>query len=68
MNLLYKFRSAYLIFRATSYYIISDAGATFDLPERRDVLEALQDELDSMDRYLEDMITDLILEERDQDE
>lgn len=67
-KLRYKLKSMWLVLIARSYYIISDKGAEFELPERRDVLEALQDELEGMDRYLEDMITDLILEERDLDE
>lgn len=67
MRLIYKLKSIYLILVATSYYIISDKGASFELPEYRDVLEALQDELEDMERYVDDMITDLILAERDAD-
>lgn len=62
-----RLKSIYLILILISnaYYIISDKGAAFKLPEYRPALEALQDELENMDIYLEDMITDLILEERD---
>jgi hypothetical protein len=64
-----KFRqrliSIYLVITARAYYVISNKGASLELPEERPVLEALQDELDDMDRYLEDTIMELILEERD---
>lgn len=66
-KLRYKLKSIYLILTAHSYYIISNKGASFDLPNIREALEALQDELEDMERYIDDMITDLILAERDAD-
>lgn len=65
MKLLYKLKSIFLILIAHSYYVISDKGASFELPEYRPALEALQDELESMDIHLEDRINDMILAERD---
>ena len=65
MKLKYRLKSIFLILIARSYYVISDKGASFELPLVKDVLEALQDEIEQVDLYVEDLITDIILEERD---
>lgn len=65
MKLKYKLKSIYLILFSSAYYVVSEKGASFDLPRHRGLLEALQDELEDMDKWVEELITDLILEERD---
>jgi hypothetical protein len=57
----------YLIATSRAYYVITDKGASMILPENRLVLEALQDELEQFDGWVEELVTELILEERDLD-
>ena len=43
---------------------MTDKGASMQLPEDRRILEGVQDEMEMFDIQLEEMITNLILEER----
>lgn len=60
-----KLKTLILLLFSSSYYVVTNKGTAFGLPRHRQLLEALQDELENLDRYVEDTIMELILEERD---
>ncbi len=64
-KLRYRLISIYLIATAHSYYVISDKGASMELPENRKVLEALQEELEQFDHWVDELVMELTLAERD---
>ena len=65
MKLKYKLKSIYLILFSSAYYVISNKGSSFELPRHRGLLEALQEELEQVDNWVEELVTEMILEERD---
>jgi hypothetical protein len=65
MKCKYLLKSIYLLLISKSYVIITNKGSSMMLPAERPVLEDAQDVLEKFDIYLEELINDLILEERD---
>ena len=65
MKFKYLIKSIYLLIVSSSYVIFTNKGSSFMVPEDRELLENIQDELNILDEHLEELITDLILEERD---
>lgn len=67
-SLRYRLIGLYLVLTSRAYYIVSNKGASILMPEIKELLEAVQDELEDFDHYLEQTIMDLILEARYEEE
>jgi hypothetical protein len=60
-----KLKSILLILFSGGYYVVANRGTSFNLPKHKELLEAMQDELEALDIHLEELISEIILEERD---
>ena len=67
MKLLYKIRSLWLLLFSDAYVLLTDKHYGYAIPNNRELMERVQDELENLDHQLEEDINELILNERDED-
>ena len=65
MKLLYKVRSLWLLIFSNAYVLLTDKHYGYAIPENRELMERIQEELEILDLQLEEDINDMILAERD---
>ena len=59
-----KLRAIYLILSTKAFFILSEKGVASRLPLDREMLEIIQEEVESFDMWLGHLIDDITLEER----
>ncbi|MEI7632109.1 MAG: hypothetical protein WCJ60_02200 [bacterium] len=64
MKLLYKVRSLWLLVFSNAYVLLTDKHFGYAIPENRELMERIQEELEILDLQLEEDINELLLMER----
>lgn len=59
-----KLKTIYLLLVSKSYFVLTSRGCASDMPYELEPLQHMQEEIDRFDTWLEEVVNELILEER----